>query len=263
MLIPCEKFQLEGGKMKREKLCGIYKIVNLINNKVYVGQSKNIFERWKTHIRVSTKDLETCGPTVKKDANLPIHLAIRKYGVNNFSFIILELCDDILLDEKEKYYIRIYNSNNKDYGYNLTTGGKTNIALKGERHSQAKLSQDQVNEIIKELKTGRSQKEIAENFKVSKATIANINTGKNWTNKEFTYPIFDYSTIDRSGEKSGNAQITANMVMSIRKDFSKSEMTLQQLADKYDIRYSHARSICYGESWTNLPVYSKKTSSWN
>lgn len=59
--------------------CGIYKITNLTNNKVYIGQSKNIEERWSNHRKDSfnIKDVEY---------NSPLHRAIRKYGLSNFEF---------------------------------------------------------------------------------------------------------------------------------------------------------------------------------
>lgn len=88
--------------------CGIYKIQNLINNKIYIGQSINIEERWMAHKRL----LDDCA----------IHLAIQKYGIKNFSFDIIELCDKQLLNEKQIYYIKKYNSLSPN-GYNMTIGG--------------------------------------------------------------------------------------------------------------------------------------------
>ena len=61
------------------KLCGIYKITNLYNNKVYIGQSVDIEERWKQHLRAV------------ENPEYSIHKAIKKYGIENFSFEIVEL----------------------------------------------------------------------------------------------------------------------------------------------------------------------------
>ena len=61
---------------------GIYKIENLINHKVYIGQSIEIEKRWQKHL--SAKD------------DFVIHRALQKYGKENFSFQIIEECD--LLD---------------------------------------------------------------------------------------------------------------------------------------------------------------------
>lgn len=92
------------------KKCGIYLIKNLINNKIYIGQSIDIERRIKDHF------------TRKDDA--PLHCAIQKYGKENFETIILEECSREQLNEKEIYYIKEYNSFGKN-GYNLNNGGNT------------------------------------------------------------------------------------------------------------------------------------------
>lgn len=101
---------------------------NLINEKVYVGQSINIQERYYQHIS-----------DAKNRAKYPIDLAIQKYGIDNFSFEILEECSTDLLDEREIYWISFFDSYN--CGYNATPGGH---ALRGEDHPRSVLSQDQV-----------------------------------------------------------------------------------------------------------------------
>lgn len=96
-----------------EKICGIYKITNLINGKVYIGQSRDIKRRWSSHRSDFLKD--------KKDYVL--YRAFRKYGIENFSFEVIEKCSENELDEKEKFYIAEYDSFLGD-GYNMTLGGQ-------------------------------------------------------------------------------------------------------------------------------------------
>lgn len=89
--------------------CGIYKITNNINRKVYIGKSKNIEERWTEHKRLSNLDEEDW----KKDhrcCQTPIHKAIRKYGVENFSFEVIEETKEEDLNKREIYWIDHYNS---------------------------------------------------------------------------------------------------------------------------------------------------------
>ena len=88
--------------------CGIYKIRNIINNKVYIGQSKDIETRWINH--KSSND------------NYPIHRAIRKYGKENFVLEILCECDPSDLNKYEQMYIKKYDCIAPN-GYNLTSGG--------------------------------------------------------------------------------------------------------------------------------------------
>ena len=88
-------------------MCGIYKIENLLNHKIYIGQAINIKQRWINHKK--SKD------------NCAIHLAFKKYGIDNFSFEVIEECPIELLDEREIYWIQQFNS--FENGYNMTLGG--------------------------------------------------------------------------------------------------------------------------------------------
>lgn len=92
-------------------MIGIYKITNLINNKIYIGQSVNIERRWQEHIY--------------QNRNSAIHQAIKKYGIENFIFEIIEECSQSQLDEREIFWIKYFNS--YENGYNLTPGGKAHF----------------------------------------------------------------------------------------------------------------------------------------
>ena len=104
----------------------IYLFVNNINNKVYVGQTMTKFySRFTGHF----------GDSHKRQDNLPFHKAIEKYGWSNFSKYIIWQSEIFerneenkkilrnILDEKEIEFVKIYNSNNPEFGYNATAGG--------------------------------------------------------------------------------------------------------------------------------------------
>ena len=95
----------------REKICGIYMIQNKINGKIYIGQSKDIYNRWTSHKNSS------------KNPKYPIHFAINSLGKENFSFSILEKCNKSELNYRECFYIKLYHSVDNDFGYNLLQGG--------------------------------------------------------------------------------------------------------------------------------------------
>ena len=99
-------------------MIGIYKIENKINGNVYIGQSCNLQARMAEHKCPGKFD----NPN-KASYNYPLYRAIRKYGIENFSFTIIEQCELEALDEREKYWIKYYDSYNN--GYNATLGGKT------------------------------------------------------------------------------------------------------------------------------------------
>ena len=106
-------------------MCGIYKIENLINGKIYVGKSVNIEKRFKTHINDSFNKN-------KPEYHHLIHKAIRKYKVENFSFDIVEECDENELNSREMYWIHVYDCcvlDGKDKGYNMTRGGEGSSSI--------------------------------------------------------------------------------------------------------------------------------------
>lgn len=99
----------------RNKICGVYCIENIQNNKKYIGISKDIKRRWSEH-KVQLN--------AHHHVNHFLQAAWDKYGEDNFKFYIIELCDEEQLSERECYYIRFYNSLSHEQGYNLTTGGE-------------------------------------------------------------------------------------------------------------------------------------------
>ena len=86
---------------------GIYKIINNIDKKYYIGSSTNIERRWVAHKRSLNK---------KTHANIFLQRAWDKYGSDNFSFIIVEDCDgyckDRLLQVEQSYINKIENCYN-------------------------------------------------------------------------------------------------------------------------------------------------------
>jgi group I intron endonuclease len=159
---------------------GIYKITNNVNGKCYIGQSINIHKRWSQHKNTTFNFNDPC-------YNYPLYRAIRKYGIDGFSFEILVECDVDMLNEQEKFYIEQYNSMYPN-GYNMVPGGYCAVGTK--------LSLNDVEEITYLLKnTKMPNKDIAEIFSVGINTIAKINTGKMW-HRDIIYPIRQTSHSD-------------------------------------------------------------------
>lgn len=98
----------------------IYIIKNTINNKVYIGQtSQSLKTRFKGHIRDSKEiDFEKFDYKYKNK----LYNAFRKYGEDKFYMELIEECDNDLLNEREIYYIKEYDSYKN--GYNSTVGGE-------------------------------------------------------------------------------------------------------------------------------------------
>jgi len=153
---------------------GIYKIENNINHKVYIGCSKNIENRWYHH------KFETFDNT-QVQYNYTIHRAFRKYGIENFSFsIVEEITDEKLRFERERYWIKYYNSY-KD-GYNETLGGETGPSLIGELNPQAKLTEQNVYNIRQRVYNLEPAWDIYQDYKnkISYSAFKKIIQGYTW-----------------------------------------------------------------------------------
>lgn len=152
--------------MSREVISGIYKITNLVNGMIYIGQSKDIYTRWTEHKNMVNK----------RDNKL--YKAMQEYGVDNFSFEIIERCPVEQLNEREEYYIRKYNTIEK--GYNM----------KVIDNLQHRITPEEINEIREELKDlTLLAGDIAKRHNVSHSLVSQVNTGAMWYDKTIDYPI--------------------------------------------------------------------------
>ncbi len=112
----------------------IYYFKNKLNNKYYIGQTKREYKkRINEHIKLSQS----------KNGQSAIHAAISKYGIENFEYNFIEIVENKNLDEKEIYYINLYNSMFPT-GYNLQTGGNLNKTMSDE--SRKKMSNNKIGE---------------------------------------------------------------------------------------------------------------------
>lgn len=91
---------------------GIYKLTNLLNQKVYIGQAADLGSRLKDHVKAGL-GIDT--------PNNKLYAAMLKDGVENFSFEVIEECARAELNDRETYWIDFYAS--QDFGYNMTRGG--------------------------------------------------------------------------------------------------------------------------------------------
>lgn len=95
-------------------VCTIYMLTNTVNNKIYIGQTWRSFKK-----RMGRNGGSYEGCTI-------LYNAIKKYGVDKFEYKTLYQCDNQKeADALEEYYIKRYNSKNRNIGYNLRDGGST------------------------------------------------------------------------------------------------------------------------------------------
>ena len=98
--------------LKDKTKMGIYKITNIETNECYIGQAVDIYKRWNQHCKA--------GLGIDTPPGNKLYKAMMDYGLQNFTFEILLECNRDELNEKEKYFISLYQADT--YGYNGNIG---------------------------------------------------------------------------------------------------------------------------------------------
>ena len=205
----------------------IYKITNLLNQKVYIGQAKNYKERFQTHKSQSQW---------QREPNKSLYRAFVKYGLENFSFEIIEHTNNY--NEREKYWIQFYNSYLN--GYNDTPGGEEPPVKYGENHHYAQHSQRDVDEIIKLLQNSKmTTLEIAQKYGYKDdSAIQRINLGKMWKNESLKYPLRPLSSQSGLNER-------ADLIIN---DLLYSNLSQKEIAAKFNVSRTTITAINNGQN---------------
>lgn len=160
----------------------IYVIKNDINQKLYIGQSLNAEERFKSHCK-------------KNYDNSLVDAAIQKYGKEYFRVEILEKQIENY-NEKEKYWIKEMNSLAPN-GYNILEGGNEPPILYGDNHPNVKISDEQLVLLKQDLKeTNIPLSQLAEKYSISKKQVLRINQGVSRSQIDEQYPLRESPNIN-------------------------------------------------------------------
>ena len=106
---------------KRKKFSGIYAILNIVNEKVYIGSATHLYNRWKNHRGYLNSGVHY---------NAHLQRAWNKYSKYNFIFTVLEYCPVEVLIDREQYYLDLLKSYDPEFGYNIRTKAEDNTGLK-------------------------------------------------------------------------------------------------------------------------------------
>jgi group I intron endonuclease len=104
-----KQYKMIGGEFMAKKICGVYKITNKVNGKLYVGSSNNIENRWHQHKLQLRDGIHT---------NQHLQSAWNLYGEDSFMFEIIEECSPEIQFEREQYYLNTLNPF-EERGYNI------------------------------------------------------------------------------------------------------------------------------------------------
>jgi group I intron endonuclease len=206
----------------------IYKITNLTNGKIYIGKTTNKtpHNRWAKHINVAKYK------TTYNHAYQAIHKAINKYGVNNFTFeIIEELESEVLGLEREVFWIQHYQSFGPA-GYNLTAGGDGSSGFKHSEETKSQMSKNR-----KGTRLGTKNSFYGKHH--SQETINNIKSqtsGRKCSQQE---------VLKRS-------KLTVEKVIDIREKHASGKYTIKYLAEENNVSSSLIRLVVRRKIWKDV-----------
>lgn len=225
-------------------MIGIYKITNKINNNIYIGLSVDIERRWKSHQHRYTD-------TTNKEYDKVLYKAFRKYGIENFSFEIVEECTVEELREKEKYWITFYDSYKN--GYNSTPGGEDIIPMPGEKHPNHKITEAEVI-YIRQLWASKtlSTREMYYEFqhRIGKSGFKKIYTWQTWkdilpelnTEENRSWHRNNGKSYANIGEENPNAVLTDAQYLDIKNRYLNGE-SLKSIFNDYSNKYKNYQSF--------------------
>lgn len=225
-------------------MIGIYKIKNIINNKIYVGQSQNIVNRFNSHKRKLNKNIHP---------NIILQQAWKKYKEDSFVFEIIEECSLEELNEKEEYYIQKHKSNQKSFGYNIRLQACDNRGLKWSDNQREKM-----NIIINNPNSWYKNHTILKST-LEKAWEANKNRVLTTEHKELISKN-GIGKKKRNTDKMKIAQYGINNPMSKLTEIEVKEIKVlltigiyknKDIAIAYNIKYSNITAIKKNRSWKN------------
>ena len=164
----------------------IYAIRNTVDNKIYIGQTKNAADRWSKHIYEAIHGRD----------NMLIHQAMRQYGYDKFYYQIIEQVDEEDADAREKFWIKhmktIYPN-----GYNTCVGGIHSLGI-GADHPSANLDQDTLNLLINDLMySGLSNAKLAKKYGCGEWTVWAVNNGQAYYDARLKYPLKKSNRYDK------------------------------------------------------------------
>lgn len=229
-------------------MIGIYKITNNINKHCYIGQSIHIEKRWEEHKNKYNW---------QRESNKPLYLAFQKYGLENFTFEIIEECNQEQLNIKEQYWIDYYDSYKN--GYNLTCGGETNF---GENHPGHKLIEQDIIDIRTRYANLERKKNVylLYNQRIGESGFNKIWKGETWKNimpEVYTKENKDFHAHNTGnfGSQNGRSKLTEKDVRTIRlrrKNGEQLKVVYEDYKDK--ITKGSFKNVWSYQNWKSIMV---------
>lgn len=235
-------------KIMKKDICGIYKITNKVNGKIYIGQSIHIYQRWNEHKRKFKK------------GNSYLYKAIRCYEIDNFAFEIVCECEKEQLNELEKKYISHFNSDKRENGYNLTKGGDKPPKLSHEENPNSKMKSEYVWDIRERYKNLEHMENVYKIYQdiISMNTFLDIWRCKTWRGiHEDAYTeetkIFHRNDYDKVKNKESIRVLSDEEIILIRDTYNEGILSLSEAYKNFShINYNTFLDVWKGNTFQHL-----------
>jgi len=242
-----------------KKLSGVYCIKNLKNNKIYIGSSIDIVDRWRQHKREFRKNIHS---------NKYLQYSWNKHGNSSFEFSIIEECNENETLEREQYYLDLYESYNRNKGYNISKSSSapmmgrkhsketliklsegvrsrdSSVWVRGEDKFNAKFKDKDIIIIKRMIYEGNRIIDIANLYNVEPNTITQIKTGERWSHIKTEY---DDLIIQTPRQK-----LNEENIIEIKKLLIEEKLNIKEIADIFEITFGQVSSIKNLNSWENI-----------
>lgn len=215
----------------------VYKIINSLNKKSYIGITNDINERFNYHRTRYDKI------TKKEYIEKPLYKAFRKYGIENFKFIVLYKNLSIeRAKEKEIELIRKFKTLTHENGYNVTKGGDWRSNC-GENNNTSKLTEEDVLDIRRRIENGENIKSVYEMYsnKITFSGFQGVYLGRTWK----------YLGKPKNNVLPNGASVNRETVLKIRMMYDNGENP-HQISKKLGMEYKKCLRICKRETYKNV-----------
>jgi group I intron endonuclease len=207
-------------------ITGIYKILNKINNKIYIGSATDIKKRWRDHKWHLNHNIHH---------NPHLQSAWNKYGRDNFEFSIILVCSANELLIKENECVKIYNTLNNNHGYNINDPQKICLGKKCSEETKSKQSKRMLG-----INNPMYGKHGAEHPKFN--VTLSISMRNQMSSKKKGIPT----------NRRPHSKLTPEDIIIIRKMYNEEKISQPKIAIKYNVCCTTINQIINNKIWINI-----------